>query len=363
VNETQRWLDGAREALAKGEAAALATVVQVQGSAYRREGSRLLVRPGGSQVGAVSGGCLEGEVVQAVPEILASGQARVLRFDTTGDEDAVFGYGSGCSGVVDILVEPLHSASAALYVQTCWAVDQSRQPAVVLTATAGPLTGQRAIWQAGAWRGPLVDELSPGARRSAEASLSSTISGPVVLTTAQGEVPACLDVLRPPIELLIFGGDEDAAVLARLAHELGWALSVFDFRPRLLDPARFPPGTRLIESGGEALPHRLKPGPATAALVASRHYLYDVAALRALLQAPPPYIGVMGSAIRLERLLNEVRPSPAQLARLHAPVGLDLGARTPAEIALSIVSEVLAVFTGHSATSLAQSRERSSAAD
>ncbi|THF69570.1 XdhC family protein [Deinococcus sp. Arct2-2] len=348
VKGEHRWLSPARSSRARGEAGALATVVRVQGSAYRRQGARLFADADGTHFGAISGGCLEAEVLYSVPEVVASGQPRLLRFDTTDAEDAVFGYGSGCSGIVDILVESVGSISAGLYLDTLEAVIADRQPAVMITVTSGLHLGQRAAWRGGIWHGPLVPDLPPLVRQQAEGGFDGELPGQFTFSTISGEIQAFAEILHPPLHLCIVGADEGAAVLARFAQELDWSVSVVDFRPLLLEAARFPPGTRLIESGGGELEAHLPSDAFSAVLVASRHYLYDVAALRTLLRAPPPYLGILGSAHRLNRLLTEVQLSACHLKVLHAPVGLDLGAHTPAQIALSIVSEVLATFNSRS---------------
>ena len=303
----------------------------------------MLVRADGSRVGGVSGGCLEADVVAAVPLVLRSGQARVLRFDTTAPEDAVFGYGSGCPAVIDVLVEPLNTARADVYLDALAAARTTRQSCALLTVTAGPLFGQRAALHAGHWQGNLASTLSAETRSEVSRALTAQRGGQVPFVTAQGETQAFLEVLLPPLHLLVFGADEGTAVLSRFALELGWEVSVLDFRPALLDAARFPAGVRLIESHGDALPDLLVSDTRCAALVASRHYLYDVAAVRALLHAPP-YLGVLGSQVRLERLLGEALGGQFHPMFPHAPAGLDLGARTPAEIALAVISDILASF-------------------
>ena len=351
MSEEEAWLEAASSSLTTGEAA-LATVVQVQGSAYRRAGSRMLVRADGSRVGSISGGCLEADVAAAVPEVLSSGQVKLLRLDTTSPEDAIFGYGSGCSGIIDVLVEPLDTAAGRFYLSTLQEVRTSRRPAALLTVTSGPLMGQRAavslegpLENHGRWSGVLAAKLLT-AQRTLEQSVHEGKSAQVTLPTVQGEAQAFMEVLLPPLHLHIFGADEDAAVLARFARELGWPVSVFDFRPRLLETTHFPAGTHLVESRGGQLARHLTVDSRSAALVASRHYLYDVAALRVLLAAPPPYLGVLGSETRLARLLGEVLQGEPCPDVVHAPAGLNLGARNPAEISVSIVGEILATFSG-----------------
>lgn len=344
------------QAAAEHPGGALATVLSVEGSAYRRAGSRMLVLPDGSTVGGVSGGCLEAEVAAEALQAAADGRARVLRFDTTDPDDAVMGYGSGCAGVIDVLVEPRGPGAADVALAASAEARATRRAAVLVTATAGPLAGAHGWWRAGGWVGDLATHLAPhdaasltaprtGASAVHDASRSAG-TGQVLLEGPGGPVPAVWEVVAPPVQLVHVGADAGAPEMASAARHLGWDVVVTDFRPRLLDSARFAPGVRLVEAGGEDLGRRVLPDALTAVLVASRHWLYDRAAVETFAGAPAGtlmYLGLIGSHARVGGLLAGVATGAEGLLRVHAPAGRTLGARTPAEIAVSVVSEVLGV--------------------
>lgn len=330
------------EAAAACGGGALATVLSVEGSAYRRAGARMFVRPDGSTVGGVSGGCLEAEVAAEALEAAASGRSRVLRFDTTDPDDAVTGYGSGCAGVVEVLVEPRGPAAADLGLAASAAVRATRQPGVLVTATAGPSAGGHGWWHRGRWTGPLAEHLDgdgphaglPGARLARE-------------------------VLEPPVRLVLVGADAGSPELARAARLLGWEVLVVDFRPQLLQEGRFPDGVRLRQALGSQLGGAVPVDAGTAVVVASRHWLYDLAAVSAVLgeqrAAVPLYVGLVGSRPRVARLLADALGDGPHPAVVRAPAGLALGARTPAEIAAAVVGEVLAVRSSRPAPLLTAS--------
>ncbi|MFI5796625.1 XdhC family protein [Streptomyces sp. NPDC051677] len=326
---------------------ALATLVDVRGSSYRRPGARLLVREDGSTEGNLTGGCLDAEIVEAADEVERIGTAQMVTFDLTADDEAVLGWGLGCNGVLDILVQPAESVRAAACV-----LDEalsSRRQAMLLTVTSGPDIG-RHWWRIGS-AGPVcgVDgvESVPRAVRSA---LASGRTGLVSLCSAQREEHAFVEVLQPPPRLVVCGAGADAVPVARRAAELGWDVIVVDDRRLVLNPDRFPPGTKLVLSASGPV-RELPVDRDTYVVVMSHNFLRDRDYLGAALRTDASYIGVLGPRRRLQRLLDDlgrdgVRPTCQDGLRLHGPAGLDLGAQGPGEIALSIVAEVLAASRG-----------------
>lgn len=327
---------------------ALATLVAVRGSSYRRPGARLLVREDCSTAGNLTGGCLDAEIVEAARDVERTGAARIVTFDLTAEEEAVLGWGMGCNGVLDILVEPAESARAAGHVLT--EAVSARRRTTLLTLVSGTAIGRR-WWQAdseeptgGADAGP-----PPGAVRSA---LAAGRSGLVTLPSAAGEERAFVEVLQPPPRLVVCGAGIDAVPVTRRAAELGWDVVVVDDRRPVLDPDRFPPGTTLILSAAGTA-RELPVDDNTHVVVMSHNFLRDRDYLGAALRTNARYIGVLGPRLRLQRLLDDlardgVLPTERDGLRLHGPAGLDLGAQGPDEIALSIVAEVLAVSRGRS---------------
>jgi len=307
--------------------AVLATLARVDGSSYRRPGARLLVCADGSRIGSISGGCLEEDVMARATQVHGSGQPDTVVYDTTSENDLVWGVGLGCHGVVRVLLENVRPAPP-------WAAalarnfTQRRTTALAVTHS----TGARTAW---------------GTRLAAPGDCAD----PEQLF---------LDTIAPPTALTIFGAGDDAQPLARLAHELGWLVTVADPRAAFVTAARFPLAQAQVSGPAEELVEKVAPGPDTLAVVMTHHYVHDVPLLRGLLQRPLAYLGLLGPKKRAEKILTDLAGAgmaitSAHRARLHAPVGLDLGADSPEQVALSMLAEMQAVLSGRDARSL---RER-----
>lgn len=295
---------------------ALATLVRVEGASYRRPGARLLLDREGPLRGSLSGGCLEGDVHARALEVLAEGHPRLMQYDLRGDADLVWGSGSGCEGLLDILIEPLHGFPEWMaWLEQAWASRTS----LTLHIDLNP------------------DHLG---RRS----LSPQPGAP-----AHGFT----ETLEPPTALWILGASDDSQPLARMAQELGWFVGVLDHRPAFARPGRFP-GADVVHSGHPAQTLRGLPLDAHSAVVLmTHHYAKDLEALRLLLPSSVGYLGLMGSRARGAKLLEELAIEGIHSdARLHTPVGLDLGAADPEAIALSILAEIQAFLHGRSGRSL-----------
>ena len=363
MTELQRLLiayDGHRAA---GRPCALATVVDLAGSAYRRPGARMLVTADGQLTGAISGGCLEGDARRRARQCIQRQQPTVVTYDSTDpDDDLQFGSALGCQGVVQILLEPLafeNPTNPLELLRTWW--EGVEEPAVVATvfsmagSDAPARMGERLLLTTrGNVQGSLTadsalyDAILADARQALATAQPATRSYPV----GAGSVRVSLEILRPPVRLTIFGAGNDVKPVVRLATSLGWRVRVVDGRPGLAQATRFP----------EAEAVRVVPVDQVAnlpidnsfALLMTHNYYYDLAALQHLLDAPTPYIGLLGPRKKYLRLLEELQkttPDAAQRLeqRLHSPIGLNLGAETPEEIALSIISEIQAVLTSRSA--------------
>jgi len=334
---------------------ALATVVEVIGSAYRRPGARMLVTEDGELTGAISGGCLEGDARQRARRAIFQGEPALVTYDTRDEDDPRHGLGPGCQGVVRILLEPLDFQNPDNPLELLRGFAKHPVPAVLATifeTDAGGLkaaVGQRVLLtEAGAVRGtPLL------AAPLAEAARATLAQGqPQVLTldTAAGPVRASLEVLRPPLRLVVYGAGNDAQPLVHLAASLGWHITVVDGRPNLATAARFPEAAEVRIVPVREL-ETATPDPLAYHVLLSHNYAYDLAALQTLLASPAPYLGLLGPRLKAQRLLDELDAFPAaqvqQLReRLHSPIGLDLGSETPEEIALAIVAEIQAQHSG-----------------
>jgi xanthine dehydrogenase accessory factor len=296
----------------------LATLVAVEGSSYRRPGARLLVLGDGTRLGSISGGCLEEDVVARAHRVRSSGTAETVVYDTTSENDLVWGVGLGCNGIVRVLIEKLPLRPP--WVETLAENFARRQPTALAVVHAGD---------------------DPAALGTRLAPPGESAAGPDIFH----------DVIAPPVALTIFGAGDDAKPLCSWAKELGWVVTVADPRPASATRQRFPAADALVVAPAEQLVGRVAPGPDTLAVVMTHHYAHDVPLLRELLARPLRYIGLLGPRLRAERILAElaadgVEVTPEQRARLHAPVGLDLGADSPEQVALAVVAEMQAVLGG-----------------
>jgi xanthine dehydrogenase accessory factor len=335
---------------AKGERMALATIVAVRGSTYRRPGARLLVPEDGAPVGNISGGCLEGDVTDMARIVMEEGTARLAGWDLTADDDAVWGLGLGCNGAIEVFIEPAEQA-AQVAGALRMALEEERPISVVTvleSARPGIEPGARLVVKPqGDAEGTLGDgESDAAALAAAREQLALEKSE---IRTLPGDVRAFVEVLEPPLRLLICGAGHDAIPMVRAAAGLGWNAVVVDDRAVFLSKERYPEAAAFIHV--EAPEDVAKTAPIDAhtfAVVMTHNFLRDKEYLRSLLSSPVSYIGMLGPAARTERLLMELRDEGVAItdedrARIHGPAGLDLGSEGPEEIAQSIAAEIVAV--------------------
>ncbi|MEZ5417238.1 MAG: XdhC family protein [Vicinamibacterales bacterium] len=341
VREAERYLQALAEVRAGGGRAAVATIVRVHGSAYRREGTRMLVRADGTYECALSGGCLEPAVAEAAARVLDTGTPALVSYDLA--DDSVWGLNIGCSGAVDIRIERIEDDPVTL----AWHEALRTGQGAVLVTHLSEGTGRRLVPRAGNPVGSLgVPALDAAADQLGRARLSTRRARSSI--AAVDGVELFVDVNAAPTPLVIFGAGHDAVPLARQAWMLGFAVTVVDPRPAYLRPDLFT-GARLILSWGE--PGGAVLGPETFAVVMHHHVERDRLALCACLDAGAAYIGVLGPRARYERLLADLaaegwQAPAAPRARVHSPAGLALGGETPDEVALSILAEMVAVREG-----------------
>jgi xanthine dehydrogenase accessory factor len=349
------------------DACAIATVIEVRGSAFRRPGARMLIAADGRLVGSVSGGCLEADVCQRAADVITSGVPQILTYDTTSDADIVWGLGLGCNGIVRVLVEPVRARTLPAYLPFIAESLDRGEHATVATITRGAsaaaAAGQRVLLREDggiaatdiadtAWLTRIVE----GTRRALEDRATRLLS--CTDETTGSEIEIFSETVKPPVPLVIFGSGDDAAMVSRLAKTLGWHVTVVDRRPSYLTRERLPEADALILSEPEAIATAVPLTPRTMALVMTHNYLQDRAILETLLPRGLTYIGQLGPRRRTERLLQELAEEHGSstygahsenASRVHGPVGLDLGAETPEEIALAIVAEIQAVTAHHEA--------------
>jgi xanthine dehydrogenase accessory factor len=356
VSELIDVLQAIESLSARGEKLALATIVAVRGSTYRRPGARLLVPEEGDLVGNISGGCLENDVADVAKIVMHEGTARIVSFDLTADDDAVWGWGLGCNGAFELFVEPADKA-AEVAGALRMALEEER-PICMVTVLDSSVPdvdqGDRMLVRPGGdVERPFSDEtLAASARAAALQQLANEQSEIRSLPATDGQARAFLEVLEPPLRLVICGAGHDAVPLVRQASSLGWSPIVADDRPEFLSHERFPEAAGFVvverpDKLGETAPIDDR----THVVVMTHNFLRDKDYVRSLLTTPARFIAVLGPAVRTGRLLTELREegmdvSEADRRRIRSPAGLDLGAEGPEEIAAAICSEIVATKRG-----------------
>ena len=363
------------EAAARGESVVLASVVRTEGSSYRGVGTRMLVRPDDSTVGLVSGGCLEADLVERARQVRSKGRPELVTFDSLAEDDLVWGFGLGCNGLVELLVEPLSPERAAPLAAMLGGALDGDAPVSVATVVhvrgaAGPAVGARAlialpeggVERDGGWGDEtLLARVVADAREIAgEARRGAMREYPL---PEGGEARVAFELVLPSVRLVLCGSGPDAVPVARLALSLGWQVTVVDHRPVALSrPERFA-GARVVEcADARDLANVVSLARHSAVVVMSHNYPRDVDYLDAVLASGAGYVGVLGPRSRSERMLAELAARGRSYereeleARLFGPVGLDIGAEGPDAIALAIVAEVAAVSGGRSGGHLRERR-------
>ncbi|MBC8136438.1 MAG: XdhC family protein [Fibrella sp.] len=363
MKELLEILNAAERLRERGEEAVLATVVEVRGSTYRRTGARLLVSQNGWVAGGISGGCLEGDVLRKAWWRTESSGYALVTYDSTTDEDddMAWGLGLGCNGIVRVLLERLPGNGSEpgplAFSRRCLAARQAGAAATIYESPTRPeWIGQR-IWHSANETGGTVADgtLRRALIRDATTVLAAGISRNTVYVQEGGAaVSVFWEAIVPPPPLVIYGTGHDTLPVIRFAKELGWHVTVVAPRTpanATLMAHRFPGADSVTTGLTEDLSTGVVSNTDTTVLLMTHQYLDDLALLPTILRSPARYVGVLGPRKRADRLLTELARrgesfTPEELHKLHAPVGLDIGANTPEEIALSVIAEIQAAMTG-----------------
>jgi xanthine dehydrogenase accessory factor len=354
MSELTDVLEAIESLSARGQRLALATIVAVRGSTYRRPGARLLVPEEGAPIGNISGGCLENDVADVARIVMTEGHARVVSFDLTADDDAVWGWGLGCNGAIELFVEPADKA-AEVAGALRMALEEERPICMVTALEPGNVSGieqgnRLLVKPDGTTQGSLGDAAIDRAAVDAGTELLAAERSEV--RELAGGVRAFVEVLEPPLRLVICGAGHDAAPLVAAAANLGWSPVVVDDRPAFLTPERFPQAAGFVAlERPDEVAKRAPLDERTFVVVMTHNFLRDKDYLRELLRSPVRSISMLGPGARTQRLLHELRDEgleigEAEEARLRTPAGLDLGAEGPEEIAAAIVAEIVALKRG-----------------
>lgn len=351
-----------KEAQRVGLQTALATVVHVEGSSYRRPGARMLVDQLGNITGAISGGCLEGDALRKALFAIIQKQNKLVAYNTLDDgDDVAFGVQLGCNGIVHILFEPidpdqannpiallencvLHRMNTVLITLFSIKKYHSHQPGTCFFSD-----GEKVFCK-------LADKALVTSLKK-DASLAMVSESSFVKQYGENELTTFVELLKPPVSLIIVGAGNDTLPLVAMATVLGWQITLIDGRATHANFLRFPKADQIIVGKPEEAKKSLVIDERTAVVLMTHNYKYDLEMLGLLLPGKCRYIGVLGPKKRLERMLAELETkglaiTDEQKHMIYGPIGLDIGAEAAEEIALSILAEIKAVFAERRGTSL-----------
>ncbi|MBE7379805.1 MAG: XdhC family protein [Leptolyngbya sp. SIO1E4] len=334
----------------KGETTFLATIVNTVGSTYRQKGAKMLIHETGEMVGTLSGGCVENDIFQYTQRIIQ--EPLIIEYDATKvEEDLIWGFGLGCNGAVTILLEKLNQPdilSPLNLISQCLKKKEIGAIATIFSITReiDLKIGARFVLypddttDTDIQNRTLVEAIAHDTIR-AKASQKSTVNQ---YQLPSGSIDVFIDVIHPPRSLIVFGAGRDALPVVTLAKAIGWQVTVVDCRALPETYQRFAIADEIILTRRDILNRQLSINENTAAVVMTHNYLDDFEIIKWLLPTPIPYLGVMGSKNRIANIMKQLNPTSAQLKKVYSPVGLDIGADTPAEIATAIVAEIQAVL-------------------
>ena len=348
-------------AVLAGKKVALASVVHLDGSSYRRPGARMLVSDEGELTGAISGGCLEGDALRKALLAISQGRNRLITYDTNDEDDMTIGVQLGCAGVIQVLFEPLAADNGVHPVALLRKALAFRQASVLVTLfdlehRTGDQPGTCLLVESNGQvtGGPGIKELNEVVMEDAALAFERKQSIFREYRMANGAVyNAFVEYLHPPVSLVIIGAGNDAVPMMQVADSLGWEVRVVDGRNTHARPERFQAACQVLVSRPETVLDQLSLDSRTVFVMMTHNYNYDLAMLKALLPSEVAYVGMLGPRKKLDRMLDELKHEGValdadQLKKVYGPAGLEIGAETPEEIALSMIAEIQAVLAGKS---------------
>ena len=349
-----------------GERLAMATVVETTGSFYRAPGARMVVDARQQTVGTMGGGCLEGDLLEHAHEVRESGRSQLLTYDSTSDDDVLWGTGRGCAGVTKILLEALPQTGGVEFMEFLRSCVTSRTSGVLTTAYEWEGRDDASVPRRLILRedGSIEDdfresEVRKVVEREARSEWEHLASrrAPSARPYSRscdypgGRVRFLVEPVQPPTRLVVFGADSHIAPLVRFAVELGWDVVVVDHRPSRARPERFPEASAVHLSTADETADKVELDWRSVVLVMTHDYLNDLALLRYLVRVDLEYLGILGPRERTGRLMSDLKREGVDLRkeaahRVFSPAGLDIGADTSEEIGLSIIAEIQAFHSG-----------------
>ena len=351
MHELEAIIVANEKSIKRDETTFLATIVNTFGSTYRQKGAKMLITENGEMVGTLSGGCVENDIFQYTKQI-DSGPI-LINYDATSDEDLIWGFGLGCNGAVQILLEKLNQdnfLSPLNLITEC--LKQKKIGAIAtIFAVEGTIdlkVGSRLIIYPDKRTDTDIQnrELQQAISVTAKNIQHSTVSK---YQLSSGSVEVFMEVIQPPTSLIIFGAGRDALPVVELAKVIGWEVTVVDCRAQSETYQRFATSDKIILTRREIINQQISVDENTVTVVMTHNYFDDRDIIKYLLPTSIPYLGVMGSKNRINQIIQELNPTKTQLEKLYSPIGLDIGAETPAEIANAIIAEIQAVLAKRNA--------------
>lgn len=353
MKEFQSIIAAYEKSKSQNQKTALATVVKVDGSAYRRPGARMLVTEEGQLTGAISGGCLEGDALRKAQAVIFQQKSMLVTYDTTDEDDQKFGIGLGCNGIIQVLIEPIDSENAGNPVELLKISLENRIPGVLITIfslkhSRTEQVGTKVLWKENQAIGN-PESLEENLWQSIQLELSdldfttSTIKSYPELD----EISVFFESIKPVVRVLLFGAGNDTIPVARMADLLGWELTLIDGRKTHATAQRFPTANEIVISPAEEVVRQLESDSNTVALLMTHNFEYEVVVLQQLLSLHLPYIGILGPRKKGLKLIERLELKGIQVptSNIYSPMGLDIGAEGSEEIALSALAEIKAVLS------------------
>ena len=369
MKEIREIIKAYNDFTAAGKKTALASVVHLDGSSYRRPGARMLINDEGMLTGAISGGCLEGDALRKALLVIAQQNSKLVTYDTTDEEDVSAGVQLGCAGIIQVLFEPVEANAKINPVKllqkaiakrqksvlvTLFSMEEKNKPQVgtcLLVEEDKTITGEIPV---AAIKDAVMKDIKTVIESQSSAFINYDFEG-ITYT-------AFIEFLQPAISLVVVGAGNDAIPMVHIADMIGWEARVVDGRKTHAKPERFVSACQVLVSKPENVFEQIPVDEQTVFVLMTHNYHYDLAMLKALLERNVSYIGVLGPKKKLERMLDKLKEkemeiTEKQLNSIYGPVGLEIGAETAEEIALSIIAEIKAVFSGKKGLSLRDSKD------
>lgn len=364
MNELQQIVQAYDTAKSAGRVCVLATVVHLEGSSYRRPGARMLVLEDGLMIGAISGGCLEGDALKKALLTFTEQTTRLVTYDTSDEDDISVGIQLGCEGVIQVLFEYIFVSDINNPIELLRKAIAKRQHAVLVTlfdltdkknSQIGTclLQEQNGVLTAANNATQLIKVIEPAIKAVFlnGKSVFKEYTNDITQINDEISTSALIEFLEAPISLVVVGAGNDAVPLMQMATILGWEVKVVDGRNTHAKADRFISACQVLVSKPEAVLEQIQLDNRTCFVLMTHNYKYDLQMLKALVKTEIPYIGLLGPKKKLEKMLDDFKKeglvlTEKQLSNIYAPTGLDIGAETAEEIASSIIAEIQAVFNG-----------------